>query len=87
MTSDHDQPPASGEPPTPRLRPRTSDPTADEVAPGPVRTELGTGESTRAEAGDHGAPPTEASSDTSADHDTAAAAASSSASPRSELGR
>ena len=58
MTSDHDQPPASGEPPTPRLRPRTSDPTADEVAPGPVRTDADTGEGTPPEAGDHGTSPT-----------------------------
>ena len=85
MTSDHDQPPASGEPPPVRLRPRTSDPTAEEVAPGPVRTAADAGEGTPPEAGDHGTSPTAASSDTSADHDTAAA--SSSATPRSELGR
>ena len=86
MTSDHDQPPASGEPPPARLRPRTSDPTADEVALQPVRTAADAGEGTPAEAGDHGTPPTAASSDTSADHDTAAAA-SSSATSRSELVR
>ena len=83
MTSDHDQPPASGEPPPARLRPRTSDPTADEVALQPVRTAADAGEGTPAEAGDHGTPPTAASSDTSADHDTAAAA-SSSATSRSD---
>jgi hypothetical protein len=83
VTTDHDQPPASGEPPPVRLRPRTSDPTAEELASGPVRTAADAGEGTRAEAGDHGTPPTVAASDTSADHDTAAAA-SSSATSRSD---
>jgi hypothetical protein len=44
VTSDHDQPPASGGPPTPRLRPRTLDLPADEVAPEPIRTTEGTGD-------------------------------------------
>ena len=35
MTSDHDQPPASGGPTTPRLRPRTLDLPAEEAAPSP----------------------------------------------------
>ena len=73
VTSDHDQPPASGEPPPARLRPRTADPTADEVASGPGRTAADAGEGRRRKRRDHGTPPAEASSDTSADHDTAAA--------------
>ncbi|HMJ29647.1 MAG TPA: hypothetical protein VK512_13105, partial [Xanthobacteraceae bacterium] len=84
MTSDHDQPPASGEPPPARLRPRTSELTAEEVALQPVRTAADTGEGTPAEAGDHGTPPAEASPDTSADHDTAAGTASSSATPQAD---
>ena len=55
VTSDHDQPPASGGPPPLRLRPRTSIGTADEVAPEPIRTPR-TREGTPAEAGDHGRP-------------------------------
>ena len=85
MTSDHDQPPASGEPPTPRLRPRTSDLTADEVALQPARTDADAGEGTPPEAADHAHASAAAASDTSADHDTAAAA--SSRHPPSELGR
>ena len=84
MTSDHDQPPASGEPPPVRLRPRTSDLTADEVALQSARTDADMGEGTPSQPADHGVPQTEASSDTSADHDTAAAAASSSATSRSD---
>jgi hypothetical protein len=38
VTSDHDQPPASGAPTTPRLRPRTLDLPAEEAAPEPIRT-------------------------------------------------
>ena len=82
MTSDHDQPPASGEPPPARLRPRTSDPTAEEVALQPVRTPADSGQGTPPQATDHDPARMEASSDTSADHDTAAA--SSSATPRSD---
>ena len=82
MTSDHDQPPASGEPPPPRLRPRTSDLTADEVTPEPVRSAADTGEGPPPQATDHDPARMEASSDTSADHDTAAASAS--ATPRSD---
>ena len=73
MTSDHDQPPASGEPPPVRLRPRTSDLTADEVAPEPVRSAADAGEGTPPQATDHDPARMEASSDTSADHNTAAA--------------
>jgi hypothetical protein len=81
VTSDHDQPPASGEPPPVRLRPRTSDLTADEVAPEPVRSAADAGEGTPPQATDHDLARMEASPDTSADHDTAAGAASSSATP------
>ena len=81
MTSDHDQPPASGEPPPPRLRPRTSDLTADEVTPEPVRSAADAGEGPPPQATDHDPARMEASSDTSADHDTAAASSSATALP------
>ena len=70
MTSDHDQPPASGGP-TPRLRPRTLDLPADEAAPEPIRTTTATGDETTAGAADTAAPHADdsaaaASSDTAA---------------------
>ena len=68
MTSDHDQPPASGGPPTPRLRPRTLDLPAEEAAPEPIRTTGPAGDETTA-AG---------SVDTETPHQDAAADASSS---------
>ena len=68
MTSDHDQPPASGGPPTPRLRPRTLDLPAEEAAPEPIRTTGPAGDETTA-AG---------SVDTDTPHQDAAADASSS---------
>ena len=46
MTSDHDQPPASGGPTTPRLRPRTLDLPAEEAAPEPIRTTAATADET-----------------------------------------
>ena len=48
MTSDHDQPPASGGPTTPRLRPRTLDLPAEEAAPEPIRTTGATADETMA---------------------------------------
>jgi len=68
VTSDHDQPPASGGPPTPRLRPRTLDLPAEEAAPEPIRTTGPAGDETTA-AG---------SVDTETPHQDAAADASSS---------
>ena len=76
MSSDHDQPPASGEVPAARLRPRTLDLTADEIAPEPVRTTATDApEGPPPEGADHAAPRPEAASATSADPDTAAGAA------------
>ena len=78
MSSDHDQPPASGEPPAARLRPRTLDLTADEIAPEPVRTTATDApEGPPPEGADHAAAHPEAASATSADPDTAAGAAAS----------
>ena len=65
MTSDHDQPPASGEPPTPRLRPRTLDLPAEEAAPEPIRTTGPAGdEATAAGPVDTGTPHQDAAADT-----------------------
>ena len=76
MSSDHDQPPASGEVPAARLRPRTLDLTADEIAPEPVRTTATDApEGPPPEGADHAAPRPEGASATSADPDTAAGAA------------
>ena len=78
MSSDHDQPPASGEVPAARLRPRTLDLTADEIAPEPVRTTATDApEGPPPEGADHAAPHPEAASAPSADPDTAVGAASS----------
>ena len=89
MSSDHDQPPASGEVPAARLRPRTLDLTADEIAPEPVRTTATDApEGPPPEGADHAAPRPEAASATSADPDTVAGAASSGnppAEPSSEV--
>ena len=49
MTSDHDQPPASGGPPTPRLRPRTLDLPAEAAEPEPIRTTGPAGDETTAQ--------------------------------------
>ena len=68
MTSDHDQPPASGGPTTPRLRPRTLDLPAEEAAPEPIRTTGATADETVATA----------PADTTAPHQDAAADAPSS---------
>jgi hypothetical protein len=82
VSSDHDQPPASGEPPAARLRPRTLDLTADEIAPEPVRTTATDApEGPPPEGADHAASHPEAASATSADPDTAAGAASSGTPP------
>jgi hypothetical protein len=82
VTSDHDQPPASGGAPEARLRPRTTDLTADEVAPEPMRTTATDAPAgAPAEPGDHVAPHPEASSDTSAESDTASGTAASSGPP------
>ena len=82
MSSDHDQPPASGEPRAARLRPRTLDLTADEIAPEPVRTTATDApEGPPPEGADHAASHPEAASATSADPDTAAGAASSGTPP------
>ena len=62
MTSDHDQPPASGGPPTPRLRPRTLDLPAEQAAPEPIRTTTGD-EAMAAGAADTGAPHQDAAAD------------------------
>jgi len=65
VTSDHDQPPASGEPPTPRLRPRTLDLPAEEAAPEPIRTTGPAGdEATAAGPVDTGTPHQDAAADT-----------------------
>ena len=65
MTSDHDQPPASGGPTTPRLRPRTLDLPAEEAAPEPIRTTGPAGdETTAAEPADTATPHQAAASDT-----------------------
>ena len=65
MTSDHDQPPASGGPTTPRLRPRTLDLPAEEAAPEPIRTTGPAGdEATAAEPADTATPHPAAPSDT-----------------------
>ena len=65
MTSDHDQPPASGGPPTPRLRPRTLDLPAEEAAPEPIRTTGPAGdEATAAGPVDTGTPHQDAAADT-----------------------
>ena len=76
MSSDHDQPPASGEVPAARLRPRTLDLTADEIVPEPVRTTATDApEGPPPEGADHAAPHPEAAPAASADPDTAAGAA------------
>ena len=62
MTSDHDQPPASGGPTTPRLRPRTLDLPAEQAAPEPIRTTTGD-EAMAAGAADTGAPHQDAAAD------------------------
>jgi hypothetical protein len=89
VSSDHDQPPASGEVPAARLRPRTLDLTADEIAPEPVRTTATDApEGPPPEGADHAAPHPDAASATSADPDTVAGAASSGnppAEPSSEV--
>jgi len=65
VTSDHDQPPASGGPPTPRLRPRTLDLPAEEAAPEPIRTTGPAGdEATAAGPVDTGTPHQDAAADT-----------------------
>ena len=66
MTSDHDQPPASGGPTTPRLRPRTLDLPAEEAAPEPIRTTGPAGdETTAAGPADTGTPHQDAAADAS----------------------
>src|SRR3981081_2276220 len=75
VSSDHDKPTASGGAPEARLRPRTIDLTADEVAPEPARhTVPDAPEATPPDPADHAAPRMEASSDTSAASDTASGA-------------
>jgi hypothetical protein len=64
VTSDHDQPPASGAPTTPRLRPRTLDLPAEEAAPEPIRTTGSAGDETIAEPADTTTPHQDAASDT-----------------------
>jgi hypothetical protein len=65
VTSDHDQPPASGGPTTPRLRPRTPDLPAEEAVPEPIRTTDPAGDETvAAEPADTTAPHRDAASDT-----------------------
>jgi hypothetical protein len=82
VSSDHDKPTASGGAPEARLRPRTIDLTADEVAPEPVRTTATDApEATPVESAGPDTAHTEASSDTSAASDTASGAAVASGAP------
>jgi hypothetical protein len=86
VSSDHDQPPASGESPAARLRPRTLDLTADEIAPEPVRTTAADApEGPPPEGADHAAAHPEAASATSADPDTATDPDTAGAAPSGDL--